>query len=71
MIFQYFKLEASFDSLLTPYRVHADKIMVSMNSFLMVVCLGIAPIRDTYLDAMLVGLPTLALSFAFIYRYPG
>lgn len=54
--------EAAFDPLLHPYRVHADRVMVGMNIFLMLLCLGLAPLRGTWLEVLLIALPTLVLS---------
>ena len=71
MIAKFFRTESTFDDLLKPYRERADRIMVGMNVFLMVVCLAIAPIRDTYIDALLVGLPTLLLSYVLMRQRPG
>lgn len=69
--FKVFKAEAAFDEVLEPYRIRADKIMVGMNLFLMVVCLGLAPIRDTYIDALVIGIPTLYLSYLLMTLRPG
>lgn len=66
-----FANEAGFDSLLLPYRERADRIMVGMNVFLLIVCLLITPYRDTYAAALLVGLPTLALAFGLMRSQPG
>lgn len=63
--------EAAFDSLLAPYRVRADRIMVGMNCFLMVVCLALAPINGTYAAALAVGLPTVTMSFWLAQRHAG
>jgi len=71
MIPNYFKAEASFDELLNPYRIHADKVMVYMNVFLMVVCLCLAPINNTYFDALLLGGPTLFLSYILMSKHSG
>ncbi|BCB27346.1 hypothetical protein SKTS_22320 [Sulfurimicrobium lacus] len=63
--------EAGFDALLLPYRERADRIMVGMNVFLLIVCLLIAPYRNTYAAALLIGLPTLALAFGLMRSQPG
>lgn len=62
MIGKFLAAEAAFDSLLHPYRVRADRIMVGMNIFLLGVCLAMAPLRGTYLAVLLIGLPTLLLA---------
>lgn len=54
-------VEDRYDGLLTPYRENADRIMVGMNCFLLLVCLGLAPLRDTWMAVAAIGLPTLAL----------
>ncbi|MCF8209226.1 MAG: diguanylate cyclase [Rhodoferax sp.] len=54
--------EAAFDPLLRPYRVHADRVMVGMNIFLLLVCLGLAPLQGTWLEVFFIGLPTLLLA---------
>jgi diguanylate cyclase (GGDEF)-like protein len=63
MMLKWFATEAAFDELLHAYRARADRVMVGMNVFLMLVCLAIAPYRDTWVAALLIGLPTLALSY--------
>jgi diguanylate cyclase (GGDEF)-like protein len=62
MIRPWLAAEAAFDPLLHPYRVHADRIMVGMNIFLALVCMGLAPLRGTWLEVFLIALPTLLLS---------
>jgi hypothetical protein len=71
MIKKLFSEEAVFDPLLQPYRVRADQIMVRMNFFLMLVCLGLAPLHDTLLAALAVGLPTLLLSIWLMRAHSG
>jgi diguanylate cyclase (GGDEF)-like protein len=71
MIKKLFSEEAVFDPLLLPYRVRADQIMVRMNLFLMLVCLGLAPLHDTLLAALAVGLPTLLLSIWLMRAHSG
>ncbi len=71
MNLKFFENEAFFDPLLKPHRVRADKIMVGMNLFLLVVCLGLAPINNSYLDVILVGLPTFLLSYLLMRQYAG
>lgn len=66
-----FSAEAAFDPLLRPYRERADRIMVGMNVFLLLVCLAIAPLRDTYFAALLVGVPTLLLSIWLSRHHAG
>lgn len=66
-----FSAEAAFDPLLRPYRERADRIMVGMNFFLLLVCLVIAPLRDTYLAVLLVGVPTLLLAIWLARRHAG
>lgn len=63
MIFKLLRDEASFDELLSPYRRRADRVMVGMNAFLLLVCLAIAPLRDTWAAVMAVAVPTLVLSY--------
>ena len=62
LVSKYFASEAVFDVLLRPYRERADRIMVAMNIFLFLVCLAIAPLHQTYIVAVVVGLPTLLIS---------
>lgn len=63
--------EAAFDALLTPYRVRADRVMVGMNAFLLLVCLLVAPLRQTYAEAVLIGGPTLAMAAWLATRHAG
>lgn len=58
-----FAAESAYNQALFDYRVRADRIMVGMNLFLTLVCLAIAPYRGTWLEAVLIGLPTLGLSY--------
>ena len=66
-----FSTEATFDRLMKPYHMHADRIMNGMNIFLLLLCLGIAPLRDTYISVLLVGLPTLLLSIWLTKHHSG
>jgi diguanylate cyclase (GGDEF)-like protein len=66
-----FRQEAAFDALLRPYRERADRIMVGMNLFLLGVCLAVAPLRATYVEVLLIGLPTLLLSSWLARHYAG
>ena len=63
--------EGAFNSILRPYRMRADRIMVVMNVFLTVVCFAIAPARETWLAALLIALPTLAMSFYMVRHHGG
>lgn len=67
----WFAHEARFDALLYSYRVRADHIMVGMNAFLLLVCLALAPLYNTWLAVVLIGLPTMALSVVLMRWYPG
>jgi hypothetical protein len=58
-----FAAESAYNQALFDYRVRADRIMVGMNLFLTLVCLVIAPYRGTWVEAVLIGLPTLGLSY--------
>ncbi len=60
--------EAAFDALLKPYRVRADRIMVGMNWFLMVVCIVMVPMNNTLEAALVIGVPTLIMSI-WLQRY--
>lgn len=70
-MFSFIKSESGFDTLLRPYRVHADRIMVGMNAFLLLICFAIAPLRDTFLAVLLVGVPTLLLSYWLSKKHGG
>ena len=63
--------EAAFDPLLQPYRERADRIMVAMNVFLLLVCLALAPLNDTFMAVWSIGMPTLLLSLWLMYKHPG
>lgn len=63
--------EAHYDDLLRSYRLRADHIMVRMNAFLLLICLFLTPIRDSYSALLLVGLPTLVLSYLFARHHNG
>ena len=58
-----FLRERGYDDLLSPYRERADRIMVGMNLFLLLVCAALAPVRDTWLAVLLVGVPTMTLAW--------
>ena len=68
MIGKLLRAEAACDPLLRSYRVHADEVMVRMNVFLTLVCLALAPLRNTWLDVVLIAAPTLALCF-WLWRH--
>lgn len=59
-------VEDRYDALLIPYRKNADRIMLGMNCFLLLVCFGLAPLRDTWLAVAAIGLPTLALGASLV-----
>ncbi|MFN2382537.1 MAG: hypothetical protein ABR561_08325, partial [Guyparkeria sp.] len=63
--------ETEFDQLLRPYRERADRIMFGMLLFLLVVCLFLAPLRDTLWSVLLIGLPTLALGLWLVRAHSG
>src|SRR5574343_1705454 len=64
MIFiQIFMNESAYCPLLVPYRIRADRIMALVNVFLLMVCLGLAPMHDTWLAASAIGIPTTILGF--------
>jgi len=63
--------ESAFDPLLWPYRVRADRIMVGMNVFLLMVCLAIAPLRNTWGAVLAVGGPTLLMSLWLLRSHAG
>jgi diguanylate cyclase (GGDEF)-like protein len=71
MITKILASEAAFDPYLKPYRIRADRIMVRMNWFLMVVCLGLAPMNGTFLAALAIGMPTVLLALWLERQYPG
>ena len=71
MIKKLFAAEAAFDPLLHPYRVRADRIMVRMNFFLMVVGLGLVPLHGTLLEALMIGLPTVMMSIWLMREHAG
>ena len=66
-----FAAESAYNQALFDYRVRADRIMVWMNLFLTLVCLAIAPYRGSWDVAVLIGLPTLALSYWLQKKYAG
>lgn len=68
---KWLKQEANFDTLLFPYRERADHIMVKMNAFLLLTCILLIPIRDSYGAVLLIGLPTLLLSYLFAKKFNG
>ncbi len=71
MMRQLLSSEATYDPLLSSYRIRADRIMVGMNVFLMAVCLALAPINGTLTAVLAIGLPTLLLSIWLQRHYPG
>lgn len=71
MTLPWFAAEAAFDALLHPYRARADRIMVGMNVFLTLVCLVLAPYRETWSAVLAIALPTLVLSWWLARQYPG
>lgn len=71
MIKKLLAAEATFDALLTPYRVRADRIMVGMNWFLLAVCLGISPLYGTLVEVLLIGIPTVILSVWLVHKHAG
>ncbi len=71
MIRRLLAAEAVHDGLLHPYRVRADRIMVGMNLFLLLVCMALAPVRSTYGAVAAVGLPTVALAWVLARTRPG
>ena len=71
MIGRLLAAEAVHDGLLRPYRVRADRIMVGMNLFLLLVCAALAPMRSTYGAVVAVGLPTVALAWVLARTRPG
>ena len=66
-----FSGEGAFNSILRPYQVRADRLMVLMNVFLTVVCFAIAPARGTWLAASAVALPTLAMTYYMMRNHGG
>ena len=66
-----FVAESAYNQALFDYRVRADRIMVRMNLFLTLVCLAIAPYRNSWDVAVFIGLPTLALSYWLQKKYAG
>lgn len=70
-MFSIFAQEAAFDPLLIPYRARADHIMVGMNLFLMLVCLALSPLHDSYPAAIAAGLPILLFSIWLARRHSG
>ena len=71
MIKKLLSAEAAFDPLLHPYRVRADRIMVGMNIFLMVVCLGLIPLNGTWVEALAIGFPTVLMSIWLMREHAG
>lgn len=66
-----FSGEGAFNGILRPYQVRADRFMLVMNVFLTVVCFAIAPVRETWLAALLVALPTLAMTYYMMRNHGG
>jgi diguanylate cyclase (GGDEF)-like protein len=71
MINKLLSAEATFDPLLHTYRVRADRIMVGMNLFLMVVCLCLIPLIGTWVEALAIGLPTVFMSIWLMRDHAG
>jgi len=66
-----FRAESAYDESLMDYRQNADRIMFAMNIFLTMVCLAIAPYRNTWAASILIGVPTLALSYVLMREFSG
>jgi len=66
-----FAAESAYNQALFDYRVRADRIMVWMSLFLCLVCLAIAPYRGTWDVAVLIGLPTLCISYGLQKKHAG
>ncbi|MBF0444511.1 MAG: diguanylate cyclase [Magnetococcales bacterium] len=71
MIGKLLNSETEFDLLLQSYRERADQIMVRMNFFLMVVCIGLVPINNTLGAALAIGAPTVIMSIWLQRNYSG
>jgi diguanylate cyclase (GGDEF)-like protein len=71
MIGRWLAIEAAFDTELHSYRVRADGIMVKMNFFLLLICFGLAPLHQTWLELLLIGLPTILMSIWLWRCYAG
>ena len=67
----WFQQESAYEDRLRPYRVRADRIMVTMNVFLTLVCLAIAPLQNTWTVALLIAVPTLLLSYWLMRHHSG
>lgn len=63
--------EAAFDPYVAPYRERADKIMVGMSVFLLLVCLALVPLRGTLCAVLSIGLPTALLGAWLAKRHAG
>ena len=63
--------EAAFDPFVAPYRERADKIMVGMSIFLLLVCLALVPLRGTLFAVLSIGLPTTLLGAWLAQRHTG
>ena len=63
--------EAAFDPLLKSYRERADRIMVGMNVFLVLVSLALAPLHDTFMAVWSIGVPILLSSLWLMFKHPG
>jgi len=59
------------DAYLKPYRETADLIMVWTNLFMTLVCLGLAAASGSWAAFLLVGVPTLVLSYVLWRIQPG
>ena len=67
----WFRREATYDPLLDTYRCRADRIMVGTHVFMLLICLLVAPLNETWLAAGLVGLPTVVLAWWLKEKQPG
>ncbi|OAN51492.1 GGDEF domain-containing protein [Magnetospirillum moscoviense] len=66
-----FRLEATYDDRLLPYRQQADRIMLGMCVFLLAVCAAIAPYNQTWGSWLLIGVPTLLVGGLLTWRAAG
>ena len=63
--------EGPLDAYLQPYRKTADLIMVWTNLFMTLMCLGVGAVGGTWAPSVLIGVPTLLLSYALWRLQPG
>lgn len=71
MITNVIRREAAFDPVLHDYRVSADRVMVGVNCFLTLTCAALANYRETWVELLVIGLPSLLLSAWIARRHPG